>query len=408
MNQLYNLAIRLYSLGAKIVSCRNDKARKMLDGQSKAIEYLRSKLNPNEKYIWIHASSLGEFEQGRPLIEMLKKEKPEKKIVLSFFSPSGYDVRHDFPLVDAVCYMPFDTISNVNKFIDALHPEMAIFIKYEFWGNYLQELHRRNIPTYIISAIFRPSQAFFKPWGSMFRSMLRCFDHIFVQDQTSMTLLAGIGINNVTVAGDTRFDRVTDILAGSKEIPEIAAMTSQGTTTIVAGSTWIPDEELILPYFNANKSLRLVIAPHEVNEQRIQQIESMLTRPSVRLSTTTIDEARQSECLIIDCFGKLASAYRYGNIAYVGGGFGVGIHNINEAAVYGIPVLFGPKHHKFKEAKDLVDLGGAYSFDSKVAFINTIDKLINTPNLLTHSGSIAGSYINNNIGATRLIFNKIF
>ncbi|MBQ8773131.1 MAG: 3-deoxy-D-manno-octulosonic acid transferase [Muribaculaceae bacterium] len=408
MNLLYNLAIRLYSLGAKIVSCRNDKARKMLDGQNTAIEYLRSKLDPNEKYIWIHASSLGEFEQGRPLIEMLKKERPEKKIVLSFFSPSGYEVRHDFPLVDAVCYMPFDTKSNVNKFLDALHPEMAFFIKYEFWGNYLQELHRRGIPTYIISAIFRPSQAFFKPWGSMFRSMLRCFDHIFVQDKPSMALLAGIGLYNVTVAGDTRFDRVTDILAGCKEIPEVAAMTSPGTTTIVAGSTWVPDEELILPYFNANKSLRLVIAPHEVNEQRIQQIESMLTRPSVRLSTTTIDEARKSECIIIDCFGKLASAYRYGNIAYVGGGFGVGIHNINEAAVYGIPVLFGPKHHKFKEAKDLVDLGGAYTFDNKASFINIIEKLVNTSDLLTHSGSIAGTYINKNIGATRLIFNKIF
>lgn len=326
MTPFYDFAIHLYSLGVKIASLRHEKARKIIDGQAVTMQRLKKELSPEGGYIWIHAASLGEFEQGRPLIEMIRRNHPDAKILLTFFSPSGYEVRHNFPLVDAVVYLPFDTKKNVRQFLDTVKPRMAIFVKYEFWGNYLNELKLRGIPTYIISAIFRKSQPFFKPWGGEFRKMLTYFTHIYVQDEGSRELLAGIGIKNVTVAGDTRFDRVTDIMESCVEIPQAAALTRDASLTIVAGSTWPPDESNLLPCFNAHPGMKLIIAPHEVNEERIAAIESQLNRPSCRLSTATPEEAAKCDCIIVDCYGKLSSAYRYGNIAYIGGGFGVGIH----------------------------------------------------------------------------------
>lgn len=407
MTPFYDFAIHLYSLGVKIASLRHEKARKIIDGQAVTMQRLKKELSPEGGYIWIHAASLGEFEQGRPLIEMIRRNHPDAKILLTFFSPSGYEVRHNFPLVDAVVYLPFDTKKNVRQFLDTVKPRMAIFVKYEFWGNYLNELKLRGIPTYIISAIFRKSQPFFKPWGGEFRKMLTYFTHIYVQDEGSRELLAGIGIKNVTVAGDTRFDRVTDIMESCVEIPQAAALTRDASLTIVAGSTWPPDESYLLPCFNAHPGMKLIIAPHEVNEERIAAIESQLNRPSCRLSTATPEEAAKCDCIIVDCYGKLSSAYRYGNIAYIGGGFGVGIHNLNEAAVYDIPVIFGPHYHKFKEARDLIKCKGGLSFSNKEEFDAIIEPIVNDKKLREQYGKNAGNYIKENLGATRIIYADI-
>ncbi len=407
MTPFYDFAIHLYSLGVKIASLRHEKARKIIDGQAVTMQRLKKELSPEGGYIWIHAASLGEFEQGRPLIEMIRRNHPDAKILLTFFSPSGYEVRHNFPLVDAVVYLPFDTKKNVRQFLDTVKPRMAIFVKYEFWGNYLNELKLRGIPTYIISAIFRKSQPFFKPWGGEFRKMLTYFTHIYVQDEGSRELLAGIGIKNVTVAGDTRFDRVTDIMESCVEIPQAAALTRDASLTIVAGSTWPPDESNLLPCFNAHPGMKLIIAPHEVNEERIAAIESQLNRPSCRLSTATPEEAAKCDCIIVDCYGKLSSAYRYGNIAYIGGGFGVGIHNLNEAAVYDIPVIFGPHYHKFKEARDLIKCKGGFSFSNKEEFDAIIEPIVNDKKLREQYGKNAGNYVKENLGATRIIYADI-
>lgn len=407
MTPFYDFAIHLYSLGVKIASLRHEKARKIIDGQAVTMQRLKKELSPEGGYIWIHAASLGEFEQGRPLIEMIRRNHPDAKILLTFFSPSGYEVRHNFPLVDAVVYLPFDTKKNVRQFLDTVKPRMAIFVKYEFWGNYLNELKLRGIPTYIISAIFRKSQPFFKPWGGEFRKMLTYFTHIYVQDEGSRELLAGIGIKNVTVAGDTRFDRVTDIMESCVEIPQAAALTRDASLTIVAGSTWPPDESNLLPCFNAHPGMKLIIAPHEVNEERIAAIESQLNRPSCRLSTATPEEVAKCDCIIVDCYGKLSSAYRYGNIAYIGGGFGVGIHNLNEAAVYDIPVIFGPHYHKFKEARDLIKCKGGFSFSNKEEFDAIIEPIVNDKKLREQYGKNAGNYVKENLGATRIIYADI-
>ncbi len=408
MNPLYNIAIGLYSLGARVLTWNNVKARKMVVGQRRTMNYLNRVIDPKSKYIWIHVSSLGEFEQGRPLIEMIKARMPEKKILLTFFSPSGYEVRKNYKGVDAVCYLPFDLKGKVKKFLDIVNPEMAIFVKYEFWGNYLEELHRRGVPTYLISAIFRDTQAFFKWWGGMFRKMLKCYTHLYVQDDASQQLLANIGVSNVTIAGDTRFDRVTDILANSFEISQAKVMTQNTPITIIAGSSWAPDEQLLLPYFNSHSQIKLIIAPHEVNENRLAEIEDQLQRPYCRLSTATDLEAATTDCLIVDSFGKLSSIYRYGQIAYVGGGFGAGIHNINEAAVYGMPVIFGPKYKKFKEAKDLISVGGAFTIKNNDEFVSVMDRLLTDNDALTQSGKNAGEYIRQNLGSTEKIYNDIF
>jgi len=408
MNPIYNFGIRAYALGARLLATRKEKVRKMLDGQRQTFDRLAAMLDPSCRYIWIHASSLGEFEQGRPLIEMIRRELPDRHILLSFFSPSGYEVRKDYDLVDAVVYLPLDLPKNAARFIDLVHPEMAIFVKYEFWGNYLSELKHRNIPTYIISSIFREKQIFFRSWGGMFRKMLRCFTHLYVQDEASRRLLAGIGVENVTVAGDTRFDRVTDILDNVKSVPQAEAISSTAATTIVAGSTWPADEQFLLPYFNTHENLRLIIAPHEVNEERICQIEQNVSRPCVRLSKSTPEQAADADCLIVDCFGMLSSIYHFGDVAYIGGGFGAGIHNINEAAVHSVPVIFGPKHQKFKEAADLISLGGAFTFNDAREFADTLDSLTADSASLRAAGDAAGQYIRDNLGATRRIFNDIF
>lgn len=410
---MYSLAIHFYAFIIALISPFHKKARMMRLGQWKTNSILREKIDRNAKYIWFHASSLGEFEQGRPMMEKIKAEHPEYKILLTFFSPSGYEVRKNYNGADVICYLPFDTPYRVKKFLNLANPSIAVFIKYEFWGNYLQELKHRNIPVYIISSIFRRDQLFFQWFGYPYRKMLYCFTHLFVQDDRSAALLKEFGITNVTVTGDTRFDRVLDVRNQARELSPVEHFVCEGgkekRLTLVAGSSWPQDEEILIPYFNEHPEMKLIIAPHEIHREHLMYIESLLKRPSVRLSDVFHDQslAEGKDCLIVDSFGLLSSIYRYGTIAYIGGGFGAGIHNTLEAAVYGIPVLFGPKYHKFKEAKDLIKVGGGFSVSDKQSFCEKMDELLTYHEVLDAAGESAGQFVNGNAGATDKILRII-
>lgn len=344
------------------------------------------------------------------MIERLKREQPDIKILLTFFSPSGYEIRKNYSYVDAVAYLPFDKPSNVRQFLDVAKPRTVIFIKYEFWGNYLQQLHKAAVPVYIISAIFRQGQIFFRPWGGMFRRMLRRFDRIYLQDNESQKLLSGIGIDNTVVAGDTRFDRVTDVMAQTFDIAGGENLRS----FIIFGSSWGADEANYIPWLNANRDVKFIIAPHEFDEARVAALCNAIDGNVIPLSQWErhiADNGTPPEHIrgiIVDCFGKLSSLYRYASVAYIGGGHGAGIHNINEAAVYGIPVVFGPNYHKFKEARDLISLGGAFCVENAAATSSTLDRLLSDEACRTSAGKTAGRYIADNIGATDRIFSDIF
>lgn len=421
MNFLYNTGIHLYSIGARIASRTNPKAKKMTEGQKSTFGHLRATLPADGRTIWIHASSLGEFEQGRPLIERLRRLHPDRKILLTFFSPSGYEVRKNYPMADAVAYLPFDTPRNARRFIETVRPSVAIFIKYEFWGNYLQELRRRGIPTYIISSIFRPGQRFFRKGGGMFRKMLGCFDRLYVQDERSRRLLKVIGVENVTVAGDTRFDRVTDVMRSTVDIPGFPGFGKEAAMRFIAGSSWEADEDVYVPWLNAHNEVAFIIAPHEFNETRLEALRNRFNC-HVALLSEWVREIKRANLpngampeylgkvrgIIIDSFGKLSSLYRYADVAYIGGGFGAGIHNLNEAAVYGMPVIFGPNHAKFKEAADLIDCGGGFSVASKEEFNVTIDTLTGSRQSMGQAGEAAGKYIRDHLGATDLIYSDLF
>ena len=407
MNILYNFGIYTYKQLVNIASFRNLKARKMKQGHKELFHYLAQNADPEGGYIWIHASSLGEFEQGRPIIEAIKAHYPEQKIAITFFSPSGYEVRKNYPKADLICYLPFDLPNNVNRFLNILKPKQAIFIKYEFWGNYLNALAKRNIPTYIISAIFRPSQIFFRPYGSYFRRILQNFEHLYVQDENSKKLLKDIGITKVSVTGDTRFDRVLEIRSQAKELPLIEQF-SKGNFTLIAGSSWPKDEEIFIDYFNRHPEMKLIIAPHEIHEEHIQFILSRLNRTAIRYTQADEKNIQKADCIIIDCFGLLSSIYRYGQVAYVGGGFGAGIHNVPEAAVYGIPVIFGPNHKKFKEAKELIIAGGGFSISRSEDFELVMDRLLENKEFLSKAGITAGQYIQNNSGASKKILKELY
>lgn len=421
MNCIYNSIIRLYAGAARLASLRSGKVKKMIAGQQETLARLNAKISPDDRPVWIHAASLGEFEQGRPLIERIKERFPGRKVVLSFFSPSGYEVRKNYPLADAVVYLPFDTPGNARRFIDAVNPSVAIFVKYEFWGNYLSELRRREIPTYLVSAIFRPGQIFFRPYGGMMRSVLRCFTHLYVQDENSKKLLAGIGIDNVTVAGDTRFDRVTDVMKNPAPIRAIDLFDYRHHgADVIFGSSWPADEEKYIKWLNDNPDVSFIIAPHEFDDQRLKKLresvsghvmllsewEKLFTPPSD--GSCGLPNPEGIRGLIVDSFGKLSSLYGRARMAYIGGGFGVSIHNINEAAVYGIPVIFGPTFAKFKEARDLVALGGAFTCANAEEVYSTLDRLHTDSDARSRAGKIAGDYIKSNIGASDRIFSEIF
>jgi 3-deoxy-D-manno-octulosonic-acid transferase len=377
-------------------------------GQWHTNSILREQIDRDAEYIWFHAASLGEFEQGRPVMELLRKRHPQYKILLTFFSPSGYEVRKNYDGADVICYLPFDTPFKVKKFLTLANPVMAIFIKYEFWMNYLCELKRRNIPAYLISAIFRREQLFFKPYGKWYLKALFCFDRLFVQDKASAQLLAEHGITHVSVCGDTRFDRVLAVQRQARLLPAIKEFAGHdGQPVLVAGSTWPQDEDMLLAYFNVHPEVKLIIAPHEIHRERLMDIESKLERPSVRLSETNDQTIPDKDCLIIDSFGMLSSIYRYGRIAYIGGGFGKGIHNTLEAAVYGIPLIFGPKYQKFREANGLIAVGAAFSVTDKAGLTARMDDLVTHPELCLQTGRLAGDYVQQNSGVTEKILKEI-
>lgn len=419
---MYTFSIYLYSIAVYIAALfGHKKARKLIKGHILTWKILKEKIDKTQRYIWFHASSLGEFEQGRPLIERIRREHPEKKILLTFFSPSGYEVRKNYNGADIVCYLPFDTRLNAKAFVHFARPEMVFFIKYEFWRNYINELSSKNIPIYSVSSIFRDGQIFFSWYGWWYKYMMRRFTHFFVQDEKSKELLHTIGVDQVTVAGDTRFDRVIDIMHAAKPLPLVEkfalrieekkdaadAKFTDRFPILVAGSSWPVDEEFIIPYFNQNKRMKLVLAPHIVSEQHIAKITAMLQRPYVRYTEATPDNVQQADCLIIDCFGLLSSIYRYATVAYVGGGFGVGIHNVPEAAVYGIPVIIGPNNKNFLEARTLLENGGCKQIDTGEDFAPLIDRFFENPKEVEQAGDTAGHYISDNAGAADMIYKSI-
>lgn len=403
---LYNLAIALYAIAVHIAAVFQRKPRLLVRGHWEVLNILRAKVRPDVRYIWFHAASLGEFEQGRPLMEEIRARYPQYGILLTFFSPSGYEVRKGYAGADIICYLPFDHPRAVRRFLDAVNPCMAFFIKYEFWKNFLDELHRRHIPVYSVSSIFRRGQIFFKWYGGTYRNVLQDFDHLFVQNEESRRYLAAVGIHRVTVVGDTRFDRVIQICEQAKHLPLVEAFRDT-RLALVAGSSWPPDEALFIDYFNEHPEIKLIIAPHVTSESHLQDIILRLRRPHVRYSQATIEEVRQADCLIVDCYGLLSSIYRYGEIAYIGGGFGVGIHNTLEAAVYGIPVIFGPNHQRFQEAVQLIEAGGAFAINNGQELNALLDRLTTDSTQLHNAGLHAGQYVSSRAGATATILGMI-
>lgn len=398
---LYNSGIRLYRGCVDLAASRPGKARLMHKGHRHVWQYLDSHIRPGEKYVWVHTSSLGEFEQGRPLMERLRRERPDLKILLTFFSPSGYEVRQNWPGADAVCYLPFDLPAFVERFLDKVRPVAAIFVKYEFWRNYLLSLERREVPTFLISGIFRPGQVFFRRGGEWYRRLLHCFTRLMVQDDNSLRLLDGIGVRDVSVCGDTRFDRVTDILNARRPVPVLERFTAGDAPVFIAGSSWPADEAVYIPWLREHPEVKVVIAPHEYDEQRVRHLLDAFPGQAVSWTQAKVSEdaLEGKRVLIMDCFGLLSAAYRYGDIAYVGGGFGAGIHNINEAAVFGLPVLFGPNHKKFIEARELQACGGGLAVTSQADFAQVATPLLD-PERRKEAGEAAAAYIRSKLGAT--------
>lgn len=410
---IYNIVIYFVLWGIAIASLFNEKVRKMWRGEREAFKILKQKVDPNAKYIWFHAASLGEFEQGRPLMERIRKDYPQYKILLTFYSPSGYEVRKNYEGADIICYMPVDTRLNAIRFLRLVRPVMAFFIKYEFWSNFLHILKHRNIPTYSVSSIFREDQVFFKWYGRSYAGVLKCFTRFFVQNEESKRLLEGIGITAVDVVGDTRFDRVLQIKEVAKQLPICEAFrtgvaSSQSADVphhdfkvFVAGSSWPPDENIFIPFFNEHKDWRLLIAPHVIAEEHLKLILSLIKgKKVVRYTQTTPEEAAEADVLIIDCFGLLSSMYNYGDVAYIGGGFGVGIHNTLEAAVWNMPVIFGPNNKKFQEAQGLLKSGGGFEINTYEDFSGLMSSLMNDEAFLKQAGDKAGAFVAHLAGAT--------
>ena len=423
---MYNLIIYLYLLGVAIYSRFNDKVRRMWRGERDAFRVLREQVDPKARYVWFHAASLGEFEQGRPLMEELRRRRPDLKILLTFFSPSGYEVRKNYEGADIICYLPLDTIRNARRFLRLIRPEMAFFSKYEFWYNYLHILKHRGVPTYSVSSIFRDGQVFFRWYGRQYGRVLKCFTHFFVQNEKSHELLASIGLTNVSITGDTRFDRVLQIKEQARQLPVVEQFIEESKGKVfVAGSSWPPDEEIFIKYFKAHPDWKLIIAPHVIGEDHLQQIEKALgsrktlryTRltPTQQAGLASAQKATEApsgavggaSALIIDCFGLLSSIYRYADVCYVGGGFGVSVHNTLEAAVWGKPVVFGPNNHKFQEVQELKGCEGGFEIASYDDFARLMDRFEREPDFLAKASREAGTYVQSRAGATNKILSDV-
>jgi len=405
---IYNIGIGLYGLLLKIVALLNPKAKLFIKGRKNIWEQIKTKVDPNDRPIWFHFASLGEFEQGRPVLESLKAKNNDQKIIVTFFSPSGYEIRKNYALAD-VFYLPLDTAYNAKKFVELVNPSQAIFTKYEFWFHYFRELHEKQIPLYLISGIFRPTQSFFKWYGSFYRNMLNYVSHFFVQNEESVSLLKSIGINEVSLSGDTRFDRVYENAQQPKKL-ELVEEFCKTSKVFIAGSTWLPDEKLLFQLTEKYPDWKFIIAPHEIGQSHIQEVESLFPKAikfsvfSNQFPETPFQISNlKSQILIIDNIGMLSSLYQYANVAYIGGGFGVGIHNTLEAAAFGLPVIFGPKYDKFQEAKDLIAIGAAKSISNDDELINAFQDFKSNEK----ASAAAKNYVEQKKGATEMIIEVI-
>lgn len=406
MEIVYNISIWLFSIIIKLASPFSIKAKQLYFGRRESISRIKNGSIP-QGAIWVHCASLGEFEQGRPIIEKIRERNPNEKIVVTFFSPSGYEIRKKYPQADAIIYLPADTATNAKLFIEELKPKMAIFIKYEYWHYYIAELFNNKIPIYLASAIFRPNQIFFKKQGAWFREILKRVTFFYCQDENSVTLLNSIGIKKCSVVGDTRFDRVYEIAQTAKIIPHINSFIN-GKTVLIAGSTWLPDEIIIIEYIKQNPNIKLIIAPHEIDALHIKKLEEMIDVKYALYTSQEFDNWPDANILVINTIGLLSSLYQYGTIAYIGGGFGKGIHNTLEAATFGLPVIFGPKYQKFKEARELIRLESGFSIHSYNDFQIVMNRFLQNSEFLQKSANGAKRFVEQEIGATEKILKSIY
>lgn len=405
---LYNLVIYIASFFLKIIALFSPKIKLFTEGRKNVFAILEEKIKPIDKTIWFHSASLGEYEQGLPVIEKIKEKYPSHKIIVTFFSPSGYEVRKNNTLADVTVYLPLDTKSNAKKFLRLAHPEKAFFIKYEFWLNYLNELKKNEVPTYLISGIFRDSQMFFKWYGGFYRKALKSFTYFFVQNESSKEKIKGLGFENVIVSGDTRFDRVNAILERDNSLDFIEEF-KNNQTTIIIGSSWPKDEALLSQYINeAPENVKFIIAPHNIKPEQISNLKSQITKSTILFSEKENTDLSDYNVFIIDTIGLLTKIYSYGTIAYVGGGFGnPGIHNILEPATFGIPIVIGPNYSNFAEAVQLVALGGCIVISNEEELRQNLNHLIKDQNFLNEKGQICRSFIQENKGATNSIMTLV-
>ncbi|RZM26230.1 MAG: 3-deoxy-D-manno-octulosonic acid transferase [Pedobacter sp.] len=397
---LYNFGIFFYGLIIRIFSLFNEKARLFIKGRKNIFEQISSRIDATERHIWFHFASLGEFEQGRSVLEQIKAAYPGKKVVITFFSPSGYEIRKNYALAEGVFYLPLDTANNAVKLVRAFNPEIAVFTKYEYWHHYFEALEQAQVPLFIISGIFRADQVYFKSYGGFYRNILKRVTHFFVQNAESKQLLEGLNLRQVSIAGDTRLDRVYANAASPKPIPAVEAF-RVGRPVFIAGSSWFADEKLIATLPALYPEWKFIIVPHETDAQRINEVMSLF--PDTARFSTLQGNQTNAQVLIVDSVGMLSALYQYADIAYIGGGFGVGIHNTLEAAAFGIPVIFGPKYQKFQEAKDLLSAGAALSIDTAADLQHAFASL----QANTTAGKAAAAYVADSKGATALIFTEI-
>lgn len=406
MNFLYQIGIQLASFLLPVTGLFSAKMKLFVEGRKNVFSILEEKINKDDQWIWMHVASLGEYEQGLPVMQQLKQIHPEHKIVLTFFSPSGFEIRKNNKIADITLYLPLDTRKNVKRFLNLVNPVIVFFIKYEFWPNYLNELGKRKIPTYLVSGIFRPAQLFFKSYGGFYRQALKAFSRFFVQNDDSLRLLQSIGFTNVTVNGDTRFDRVAQIVDRVQPLDFIAKF-REGIFTIVIGSSWPEDEEVYLPLVNEISGIKWIIAPHNIKTGEVTALRNKINRKTVLFTNRENEDVVEADVFIIDTIGILTSIYAYADIAYVGGGFKTGLHNILEPATFGIPVIIGPKYGKFQEAKDLVKLGSCLVVNNTQEFSQILLKLRDN-SFRKELGSINKAFILQNKNATQVVMESVF